>query len=183
MRTMSGGPCPHDDCSNRNSFGYCKTPVCINVHYQQEQWGLPSTTNHHDELIERILTAQEEMLKHCIEANSVTLNGRKYGKLIENLPPNIKPTIFGMAVKADYALPDDCDFLVQYEPPQPKTNADRIRTMSNEELAEFITPVKCVDCRLLDCGVEEEMLNGKHRTCQERVLDWLKEEAKDERTD
>lgn len=69
----------------------------------------------YDELMESILTAKEQMLQHCIEANSVTLNGRKYGKLIENLPPNIKPTVFGMAVKADYALPDDYDFLVQYE--------------------------------------------------------------------
>jgi len=44
MRTMSGGLCLHYDCSNRNSFGYCKTTACINEHYQQEQWGLPSTT-------------------------------------------------------------------------------------------------------------------------------------------
>ena len=77
------------------------------------------------------------MLEHGIEANSVTLNGKKYGKLIKNLPPNMKPTIFGMAVKADYALPDDYDFLIQYEPPQPQTNADRIRAMSDEELAEL----------------------------------------------
>ena len=56
----------------------------------------------YDELMESILTAQEQMFKHSIEANSVTLNGRKYGKLIENLPPNMKPTVFGMAVKADY---------------------------------------------------------------------------------
>lgn len=49
-----------------------------------------------NELFEAILTAQEEMLKHKIEANSVTLNGRRYGKLIENCPPNMKPTIFGM---------------------------------------------------------------------------------------
>jgi hypothetical protein len=60
---------------------------------------------------------------------------------------------------------------------KPQTNADRIRAMTDEELAEFITPVKCVDCHLLDCGVEEEMFNGKHRTCQERVLDWLKQES------
>lgn len=45
MRTMSGGLCPHYDCSNRNSFGYCQTTVCINEHYQQEQWGLQPTTN------------------------------------------------------------------------------------------------------------------------------------------
>ena len=112
MRTMSGSPCRHYDCSNRNSFGYCKTTVCINEHYQREQWGSPSTTN---------------------KSESVVI--------------------------------------------KPQTNADRIRAMTDEELAEFITPVKCVDCRLLDCGVEEEMLNGKRRTCQERVLDWLKEEG------
>ena len=38
MRTMSGSPCLHYDCSNRNSFGYCKTTACINERYQQEQW-------------------------------------------------------------------------------------------------------------------------------------------------
>lgn len=31
MRMMSGGPCSHYDCSNRNVFGYCNTTVCINV--------------------------------------------------------------------------------------------------------------------------------------------------------
>lgn len=92
----------------------------------------------YEELMKSILTAQEQMLKNNIEANSVTLNGRKYGKLIENLPPNIKPTIFGMAVKADYALPDDYDFLVQYEPPKPKTNRDKLRAMSDYELAVYI---------------------------------------------
>ncbi len=91
-----------------------------------------------DKLIQSIVTAQEEMLKHSIEANCVTLNGRKYGKLIESLPPNIKPTICGMAVKANYALPDDYEFLVQCEPPQPITNADRIRSMTDEELAEWL---------------------------------------------
>ena len=93
-----------------------------------------------DELVKSILKAQEEMLKYKIEANSVTLNGRKYGKLIENCPPNMKPTIFGMAVKAAYDMPDDYDFLVQYEPPQPKTNGDHIRSMTDKELA---TRIKC----------------------------------------
>jgi len=91
----------------------------------------------YNELVDSILTAKEEMLKHKIEANSVTLNGRKYGKLIEDCPLNFKPTIFGMAVKAEYALPDDYDFLVQYEPPQPQTNADRIRAMTDEEFEDW----------------------------------------------
>ena len=125
----------------------------------------------YDELIESILTAQEMLLKHNIEANSVTLNGRKYGKLIENLPPNMRPTVFGMAVKADYALPDDYDFLVQYEPPQPKTNADRIRSMTDEELAEFIAGGFPKDACRGRCGGDEGF------PCSECVLDWLKEEA------
>lgn len=126
----------------------------------------------YDELVDSILTAKEEMLKHKIEANSVTLNGRKYGKLFENCPPNMKPTIFGMAVKTDCALPDDYDFLVQYEPPQPMSNADRIRAMTDEELAKFMGSVdydpwqRCDQC--------------KWESCEECCLEWLREETKDE---
>ena len=126
----------------------------------------------YDELMESILTAQEQMFKHSIEANSVTLNGRKYGKLIENLPPNMKPTVFGMAVKADYALPDDYDFLVQYEPPQPKTNADRIRDMTDEELADYFSELSCwPNASRKDC---RGMAN-----CMDCWLDWLKQVAND----
>lgn len=53
MRTMSGSPCLHYDCSNRNSFGYCKTTVCINELYRQEQWGLPSTTNKSESVVKK----------------------------------------------------------------------------------------------------------------------------------
>lgn len=116
-----------------------------------------------DELMQSILTAQEQMLKHSIEANSVTLNGRKYGKLIENLPPNIKPTIFGMSVKAEYAMPDDYDFLVQYEPPKPKSNADAIRAMTDEELADEI--LKWFN-----------WLNAVEWD-EDRIINWLKQEA------
>lgn len=118
----------------------------------------------YNELMESILTAKEQMLRHNIEANSVTLNGRKYGKLVENLPPNIKPTIFGMVVKAEYAMPDDCDFLVQYEPPQPKTNAGRIRAMTDEELANFIARQRGWYCDFKDPSEEE----------YPKVLLWLK---------
>lgn len=57
MRTMSGGYCPHFDCSNRNSFGYCSTTVCINELYKQEQWGLPSIKTNADYI--RSLTDEE----------------------------------------------------------------------------------------------------------------------------
>lgn len=138
----------------------------------------------YDELMDSILTAQEQMLKHCIEANSVTLNGRKYGKLIENLPPNMKPTIFGMAVKADYAMPDDYNFLVQYEPPQLKSNADRLRAMTDEELANLLCDLVYGRSDLFyawgdsapDC---DRSCLGTVKTCRDCWLDWLKKEVQE----
>ena len=64
--------------------------------------------------------------------------------------------------------------------PKPQTNADRIRAMTDAELAELLTAYKCVDCILFshDCKVEETMGSGK--TCEELILDWLIEEAKNE---
>lgn len=125
----------------------------------------------YDELMKSILTAHEQMLKHSIEANSVTLNGRKYGQLIENLPPNIKPTIFGMAVKADYALPDDYDFFVQYEPPQPKSRGDRFRSMSDEELAKELKGSGCPGiCRT-------KYREDDIEQCYKCWLDWLRQEV------
>ena len=132
----------------------------------------------YDELMQSILTAQEQMLKHSIEANSVTLNGRKYGKLIENLPQNIKPTIFGMAVKADYALPDDYDFLVQYEPPQPMTNADKIRASSDEELATYFDKMQGV---AYVNGFDNEPIS-LYPNNYGAWLDWLRQEATDGKT-
>lgn len=102
MRTMSGSPCLHYDCPNRNSFGYCKTTVCINEHYQQEQWGLPSTTN---------------------KTESVVI--------------------------------------------KQQTNADRIRAMTDEELAKWISKH---DCHTILYGYDTK----------EAILDWLKQEVKND---
>ena len=43
------GLCMHYDCTNRNSFGYCKTTACINQNYQHEQW--ISTSNRTDKVV------------------------------------------------------------------------------------------------------------------------------------
>ena len=51
---------------------------------------------------------------------------------------------------------------------KPQTNADRIRQMSDEELASIITDDWC---ELLNC---ESPCDGH---CDLKVLDWLKEEA------
>lgn len=136
----------------------------------------------YNELCDAILTAQEEMLKYKIEANSVTLNGRKYGMLVKNCPPNMTPTIFGMAVKAEYTMPDDYDFLVQYEPPQPQTNYDRIVSKTPYELADWIADVlnhcdnkapgaECRDsCPLYKCCNDQPYDN---------IEDWLKSPAEE----
>lgn len=105
MRTMSGSPCLHYDCSNRNSFGYCKTTVCINERYQKEQWGLLSTTN---------------------KTESVVI--------------------------------------------KQQTNADRIRAMTDEKLAEYLDNV-CHDLWQMFVKDPKKMW-----------LDWLRQEADDERT-
>ena len=51
----------------------------------------------------------------------------------------------------------------------PLTNADRIRAMTDEELAEFL------NCHNF-CARNFDCENGK-RPCQECNLDWLKQEA------
>ena len=117
-----------------------------------------------DELLESIMTAKEELLKHKIEANTVILNGRKYGKLLNG---KHKPSICGMAAEADN-LPDEYDFVVQYVETPPVTNADRIRAMTDEELAKIIV---CQNNRLGD-----DCFGGN---CDECTLDWLKQEVDD----
>ena len=59
------------------------------------------------------------------------------------------------------------------------TNADRIRAMTDEELAELIE-------NTIDCGICKDMANcdvcpvstDNERDCHKYWLDWLKQEAK-----
>lgn len=114
MRTMSGSPCLHYDCSNRNSFGYCNTTVCINEHYQQEQWGSPLTTN---------------------KSVSVVI--------------------------------------------KQQTNADRIRAMTDEELAKLFDGM-IINCEGdVPCNRYCSSYWGTEITCEDAWLLWLKEEAKE----
>lgn len=115
MRTMSGSPCQHYDCSNRNSFGYCKTTVCINEHYQQEQWGSQSTTN----------KSESAVIKQ-------------------------------------------------------QTNADRIRAMTDEELAEFMIE-GCYDRECPDILFPADTpfpKDASNERCRKCWLDWLKQGVK-----
>ena len=55
-----------------------------------------------------------------------------------------------------------------------QTNADRIRSMNDEELADFLR-------RYFSCEYEcPARLDYCYENCQEKVLDWLKQEVVDE---
>jgi hypothetical protein len=84
------------------------------------------------ELMERIVEAENLALKNEIEANAVVINGRKYGMIKDY--PGLTPTIFGMKVETRPDMPDEWDFFIQQRL-EPQTNADRVRSMTDDALA------------------------------------------------
>ena len=114
------------------------------------------------DLHERIIEAENLALMNEIKANTVVINGRKYGMLKDK--PGFAPTIIGMKAETKVDMPDEWDFFLQERPPQPKTNADLIRAMTDEELKRHLA-CQWKECKNMD--VE----------CDKCLLDWLKEEA------
>lgn len=55
-----------------------------------------------------------------------------------------------------------------------KTNADRIRAMSNEELCEFLGEYKF--CDICEEGCDSCTYNGD---CDKRLLEWLQQPAEE----
>ena len=87
-------------------------------------------------------------------------------------------------VSADKYPCSECDFNVNdlFEPKK-QTNADRIRSFSDEELAELITSGElCAICPVCqyygtnDCYMENE---GKHKNCDEGIMQWLQSEVEE----
>lgn len=62
---------------------------------------------------------------------------------------------------------------------KPVTNADMIRNMTDEELAEFLDRVSC-GCD--NCSKQKHCMYETDDDCPQVLLKWLKEEVKDERT-
>lgn len=78
--------------------------------------------------------------------------------------------------------PEVCE---HWSPKKPKTNADRIREMSDEELAEFLThinPTNCQDCAFSvgwRCQPDRDDYSDFDK-CKEGRKRWLKQPAKEE---
>ena len=66
-------------------------------------------------------------------------------------------------------------FQKTYTEDKPKTNADRIRAMSDEELCKFLG--ECKFCDICEEGCDSCTYNGD---CDKRLLDWLKQPAEGE---
>lgn len=128
-----------------------------------------------DELYQRILEARDMLLEAEIEANTVVLNQNKYAKFINQYA---NPTIFGMAVELQ-PLQKDIDFFVQYRKLVKSTNADRIRQMSDEELASMIVRY-AVDHNVDICPEMNGESCYEQESCGSCWLDWLKQEVKAE---
>lgn len=70
--------------------------------------------------------------------------------------------------------PDGCPIETPKDSRNIVTNADRIRSMSDKELAEFLRNIR-------DCGDYEELkFIGGVRMDYVSVIDWLKQPAKEE---
>ena len=72
-----------------------------------------------------------------------------------------------------YFRREDFPMCVLDEAPKPITNADRIRAMTDEELAELFANDNCGYCRIHDFCFDK----GCAINCEDVWLDWLKQEV------
>lgn len=100
----------------------------------------------YEDLFDRILTAQDMLLREGVRANTVVINGKKYGRLANDV--NLKwrtsytPAIFGMAVDVD-SLPDDYDFVVLCRAEPPRSDHDKLRDKI-KELIEKLDKIQTI---------------------------------------
>ena len=75
------------------------------------------------------------MLKDLVKANTVIINGKKYGRLAEfmfNHQYCHTPTLFGLNVGVDMQMDDDFDFFVTYCYDPPITEYDKLKKRYDE---------------------------------------------------
>lgn len=64
-----------------------------------------------------------------------------------------------------------------YKEKKAKTNADKIRSMSNSELAEYLHGVSEATKPCVRCSEECDFCEHSSEECKNRVLKWLQEEC------
>ena len=105
----------------------------------------------YDDLINRMLEAQEQMIYDGFRANSVIINGKRYGKLYhfinkkwDGLYHELAPCIAGLHVDGAM-LPDDFDFIVygaeQYKP-EPREKSYRELEQENKQLRKALESIR-----------------------------------------
>lgn len=61
--------------------------------------------------------------------------------------------------------------------PRPQTNADKIRAMTDEELAEFLAEERTAPSCTAKCHKDYEIYGELRTFCSDCWFDWLKQEA------
>lgn len=65
--------------------------------------------------------------------------------------------------------------------PRTMTRADRLRSMTDEELARYLCPYRCPSAQIeYECAKKTET---EERDCKKCWLDWLKQEVDDDNHD
>ncbi len=75
----------------------------------------------------------------------------------------------------------DCDKFNKKVAATPKTNADRIRAMSDEELVDILITIRCQECPADPiCDLPTGNFGKCRGTCVPQLLKWLKQPAKNQ---
>lgn len=117
--------------------------------------------------------------------NDFELNGKRY------IAVNTTSTCEGCAFDGDEPncahapscstarRPDGRNVIfVEVPKPKPKTNADRIREMSNEDLADFLNDM--TDCSSCATAIHNFCHANEHKNCGAVILQWLNRPAEEE---
>ena len=120
-----------------------------------------------DKLILQILDVKQELEKVNGNPRVVVLNSNLFER--EPVEGGMIPTVWGMRIEYQ-PLPKHIHFIIQ----DSYTNGDRIRSMSDEELARVLAE-GChgtIECPTM-CGQYDEMI----KSCASCWLGYLKQEA------
>lgn len=87
---------------------------------------------------------------------------------------NCKVCVYGSTCNTGRGHAYHVKSCVQYTEGKPKTNADRIRSMTDEELMRFLLGVRI---GINSPWCDDELCNNRY--CSECLAEWLKKEVKD----